>query len=87
VPRGAETAGRPKAAELVWEDKEAVKEPKPSRGRKLNAAAYRRWARETRAAAYSAPKPLIRQGLLDIAERYDRLAELAEAWDRDHQNG
>jgi hypothetical protein len=63
-----------------------MREPKPLPQPELNAAFYRRRAQETRDAADRASDARIRQQLLEIAEGYDRLAELDEAWERDHPN-
>jgi hypothetical protein len=61
-----------------------MKGPRPLPGPELNAPFYRRRARETRDAANGVSDPLMRRQLLDIAEGHDRLAELDEAWERDH---
>ena len=65
-------------------EKEEMKGPKPLPQPELNAAYYRQRAQESRDAATRASDPRIRQQLLDIADGYDRLAELDEAWERDH---
>ncbi len=67
-------------------EKEDMNGPKPLPQPELNAAYYRQRAQESRDAANRASDPRIRQQLLDIAEGYDRLAELDEAWERDHPN-
>lgn len=67
-------------------EKEDMKRPKPLPQPELNAAYYRQRAQESRDAAKRASDPRVRQQLLDIAGGYDRLAELDEAWERDHPN-
>ena len=43
---------------------------------------YRRKADELRSMASAAETDSLRLGLLDIADQYEALAELAEAWER-----
>jgi hypothetical protein len=54
---------------------------------KLDAAHYRRRARESRDLAPQLPDEVLRQQMLEIADGYDRIAARAEAWERQHQTG
>jgi hypothetical protein len=50
----------------------------------LSAAYYRRRERELRALAGAMTDASLQKQMLDIANEYARLAEQAEAWERDH---
>jgi hypothetical protein len=50
----------------------------------LNAAYYRRRERELRALADAMKDASVREQMFGIANEYAKLAELAEAWERDH---
>ena len=49
-----------------------------------NAAYYRRREREARALADAMSDAEVQKQMRNIAEEYTRLAEQAEAWERDH---
>jgi len=49
-----------------------------------SAVFYRQRERETRALAEAISDAAVREQMLNIANEYGRLAEQAEAWERDH---
>ena len=60
---------------------------KPTLQPELNAAYYRRRAQVCLNEAAEMPDRYLRRQMIQISQGYSRLAEQAEAWERDHPEG